>query len=115
MATRKTVRQSVALLCEVYNRKCSELMIEAYMIGLEELTDHEVLHAVKHALKGEHQFMPSPGTLRSLVRSEADENNLARRRRNQQTRHMLSSDANQAKEYDGKSIADMFRERHELN
>ena len=105
----------VAVLCEAYNRDYSETMVEAYAIGLDGLSDEEVTYAVNKTLKGDHQFMPPPGVLRSLVRSDADENELARRRRKQQTRHMLSSDANQATEYDGKSIADMFRERHGLN
>ena len=112
MASKMTITKCLALLCEAFNRDYSALAIEAYSIGLDGLTDDEVLQAAKLALQGDHQFMPSPGTLRSLVRSDVEEK---RRRRKQQIRNMLSSDANQATEYDGKSIADMFRDRHGLN
>ena len=67
MASREKVGVVVGMLCEAFNRKPSVPMIEAYYIGIGDLSDEAIDAAGTAVLRGDYKFMPTPGELRGLA------------------------------------------------
>ena len=62
---------SLALLGRSFRQEVDELFIEAYLIGLDGLSDDEVEYAARQAIS-ECKFMPAPVQLREFVGKEPD-------------------------------------------
>jgi hypothetical protein len=62
----KAVQDLVILLGETYRQSVSKVTIEAYAVGLEGLTDQQILAAGKRAIQT-NKFMPTPSELRELA------------------------------------------------
>lgn len=56
----------LGLLCETFARQPSEVTIEAYWIGLEDLSIESIEAAVRASIRSS-RFMPSPAELRDLT------------------------------------------------
>lgn len=62
---REGFARCIATLCETFQREASAATIEAYWLGLEDLTLEAVEHGARRALR-ECEFMPAPARLRAL-------------------------------------------------
>lgn len=67
MASREKIGVVVTMLAEAFGRKSTVPMLEAYTIGLGDLTDSQVDLAGTRALTSPGGFMPTPGQLRQLA------------------------------------------------
>lgn len=67
MASREQIAIVVGMIAEAFDRRLSDAMLEAYLLGLADVTNAQLTQAATAALRSPVPFMPKPGELRALA------------------------------------------------
>jgi len=61
------LNQSLRLLCTAFRVDLTEEHVQAYSIGLRDLSGAQIVRATEHLLRHHREFLPTPGQVRDAV------------------------------------------------